>query len=147
MTFRQLEQFLKAEKWRIEKQRKSDACGKYARCAYCNHFCDYPCARAYDTLIKKKREGKALVTSWLIPEPDVKKRFGTQLASEEAYARPVHMAAPRRTESSYPQTAYRSLPAVINKKEEPVRVQAERALPQAASGGTRLFVIRKRTNI
>lgn len=84
MTFRQLEQFLRTEKWRAGTRQDSEMCGKYARCAYCDRFSDYPCARAYDTFIKKKRTGKAQVAAWQIPEPDVKEKFGTCFASEDA---------------------------------------------------------------
>ena len=59
MTFKQLEQFLKTEKWRAGSEQESDMCGKYARCVYCDRFSDYPCARAYDMLMKKK--GKNLL--------------------------------------------------------------------------------------
>lgn len=84
MTFKQLEQFLKTEKWRAGTKQNSDMCGKYARCAFCDRYCDYPCARAYDTLVRKKREGKATLSSWHYPEPDVKEKFGTVYASEES---------------------------------------------------------------
>lgn len=84
MTFKQLEQFLRTEKWRAGTEQEANMCGKYARCAYCDRFSDYPCARAYDTLMKKKREGKAVVSSWLFPEPDVKEKFGTCFACEDA---------------------------------------------------------------
>lgn len=84
MTFKQLEQFLKTEQWRAGTEQESNMCGKYARCVYCDRFSDYPCARAYDTLMKKKREGKAVVSSWQYPEPDVKEKFGTCFACEDA---------------------------------------------------------------
>lgn len=84
MTFKQLEQFLKTEKWRAGFEQESDMCGKYARCVYCDRFSDYPCARAYDMLMKKKREGKAVVSSWQYSEPDVKEKFGTCFAVEDA---------------------------------------------------------------
>ena len=84
MTFKQLEQFLRTEKWRAGTEQESNMCGKYARCAYCDRFSDYPCARAYDTLMKKKREGKAVVSFWQYPEPDVKEKFGTCFAGEDS---------------------------------------------------------------
>lgn len=83
MTFKQLEQFLRTEKWRASTEQNSEMCGKYARCVYCDRFSDYPCARAYDTLIKKKRMGKAQASAWQFPEPDVKEKFGTCFASED----------------------------------------------------------------
>ncbi|MDE6411619.1 MAG: hypothetical protein K2L02_03685 [Clostridia bacterium] len=84
MTFKQLEQFLRTEKWRAGTAQDAQMCGKYARCAYCDRFSDYPCARAYDTFIKKKRTGKAQVAAWQYPEPDVKEKFGTCFASEDS---------------------------------------------------------------
>lgn len=79
MTFKQLEQFLKEENRRDGAQREWDACGKYARCAYCDRSVDYPCARAYDALVKKGSEETENVLR--LPEHDVKGRFGTALAS------------------------------------------------------------------
>lgn len=136
MTFKQLEQFLRTEKWRAGTQQNSDMCGKYARCAYCDRFSDFPCARAYDTLMRKKREGKASVSFWQFPEPDVKEKFGTVYASEDAdgvvtrisidpedlfyfslggrnvemYSQPYYGKEAGESEPRYPQTVYASLP-------------------------------------
>ena len=81
MTFKQLEQFLKTEMWRAGARRESELCGAYARCAYCDRFGDCPCARAYDTLMKKKSEGKATVSNFRLSEPDVRGKFGTDRKS------------------------------------------------------------------
>ncbi len=84
MTFKQLEQFLKTEKWRAGTKQNSDMCGKYARCVFCDRYCDYPCARAFDALVRSRKEGKAALAPWQYPEPEVKEKFGTVYASEEA---------------------------------------------------------------
>lgn len=86
MTFKQLEEFLRSEKWRAGAQRDFEMCGKYARCVFCDRYCDYPCARSYDTLVKRKKEGKTSITYFEFPEPDVKGAFGTDFATEEVSA-------------------------------------------------------------
>lgn len=83
MTFKQLEQFLNKEKWRASANLKTNACGIYARCSYCDQFSDYPCARAFDALMKKRKEGKAPPAAWQHPEPDVQEEFGTLFASDD----------------------------------------------------------------
>lgn len=83
MTFKQLEQFLNKEKWRASANLKTNACGIYARCSYCDQFSDYPCARAFDALMKKRKDGKAPPAAWQHPEPNVEEEFGTLFASEE----------------------------------------------------------------
>ena len=72
MTYEQLEQFLKTD---------FAGCDKYARCAHCDRSCDYPCARAFDALVKKRSEEGEDAGSWLLPEPDVQEKFGTVFAS------------------------------------------------------------------
>lgn len=132
MTFKQLEQFLREENIRAGARHESDLCGKYARCAYCDRFCDFPCARAYDMLMKKKREGKATASFFQLPEPDVKGKFGTVFASEvETAPQYKSLPAPKKTEYKSGKTGVGVLTLKSN----------------AGKRGERVLVIRRRVKI
>ncbi len=174
MTFKQLEQFLKTEKWQAGSEDDADMCGKYARCAYCDRFSDYPCARAYDTLMRKKREGKASVSSWQYKEPDVKAKFGTDFAEEEKdtgmtritldpedlfyfflggksvgmYTHPFYAKEMGETETDvYPHTTYVALPAIPASDEpaEPIAEEEEEVQYDRVHDGRGMLKVRKRS--
>lgn len=138
MTFKQLEQFLREENVRAGARRETDLCGKYARCAYCDRFCDFPCARAYDTLMKKKREGKATSAFWQFPEPDVRGRFGAVFASGEDTGPPYKLLPAPKENARY------------GNGKTGVGVLSLKSDGNKANGGTRgarVLVIRRRAKI
>ena len=84
MTYRQLEQYLRTEKWRAGAEYGADMCGRYARCAYCDRSSAYPCAYAFDALVRTVGlEGEG-IPEWVVPEPPVNERFGTVYAEPDA---------------------------------------------------------------
>lgn len=138
MTFKQLEQFLRAEILRAGARSESDFCGKYARCAYCDRFCEYPCAYAYDTLMRKMKAGKPVVATPMLPEPDVRGKFGTVFASEDGAF------------SASSDTAFKALPAPSGGFTEAVKDgRGDRtgvgfiSLKSRKQKGTRVLVIRR----
>ena len=83
MTYRQLEQYLRTEKWRADAECGADMCGRYARCAYCDRSSVYPCAYAFDALVRTVGlEGEG-IPEWVVPEPPVIERFGTVYAESD----------------------------------------------------------------
>lgn len=113
MTLKQLQRYLETEKWRETAKRGTDVCGCYARCAHCNRYDEYPCAEAYlrYTSAPDKEEG-----DWLLPEPPVRRVFGTDAAESitapketaklapqpEAVAQPAQPAGERRERRGIP---------------------------------------------
>lgn len=93
MTYRQLEQYLRTEKWRAGAEYGADMCGRYARCAFCDRSAAYPCAYAFDALVREVGLGSGAIPEWVTPEPPVEERFGT------VYAEPDTGAAPEADEA------------------------------------------------
>ncbi len=87
MTFEQLQKYLDEDKWIESSLRGVDMCGRYARCRYCDRGASYPCARAHNKLIEMRSASVPdAIPSWLLSEPPVKKKFGTEIATEPPMA-------------------------------------------------------------
>lgn len=91
MTLKQLQRYLEMEKWRETAKRGADMCGSYARCAYCNRYDEYPCAEAYRRYLA---EGAHEENEFTIPEPPVKRMFGTDTVQADT--------APQESEKNVP---------------------------------------------
>lgn len=158
MTLKQLQRYLETEKWRETAKRGTDVCGSYARCAHCNRYDEYPCAEAYlrYTSAPDKEE-----VDWLLPEPPVRRVFGSDAAESvtapKETAKPAPQSVPvqsvqpageRRERRGIPiqHLVRKAQPAPIAEEPvpEPVPVQAAETAPVAAPTPKRGGVLTRR---
>lgn len=105
MTYRQLEQYLRTEKWRAGAEYGADMCGRYARCAYCDRSSAYPCAYAFDAFARTVGPEGEGIPEWVVPEPPVGERFGTVYAEPDAAGQFEEAAEPAPQAQAYEASA------------------------------------------
>ena len=138
MTLRQLQEFLDEEKWKDSEAHACDMCGRYARCRYCVRTEEFPCAAAHRRLAEVLASPTPeRIPEWLLPEPDVAAKFGTEEIAPEAPAR-------RKARPAQPAAA--PLPAkgeALSAKKGGTRAPAPvlAPVPAAARGADRPHVI------
>lgn len=130
MTLKQLQRYLETEKWRETAKRGADVCGCYARCAYCNRYDEYPCAEAYRRYLSDSAREE---NEFALPEPPVKRVFGTETAETDSPQEHAKAAAPAPERATPAHTAHRiseGIPVTrLVRKTEGKEAPAAAALP------------------
>ncbi len=134
MTFEQLQKYLDEEKWNESSRRGVDMCGRYARCRYCDRFAPHPCASAHNKLLEMRSSPVPdVIPDWLLPEPPVAEKFGTEIA--------VDAPAASMSEGRHKWTKQK--PPMSEAKKEDAQEGKD---GQGTGKGVRLFILRKKGN-
>ena len=153
MTLRQLQEFLDEEKWKDSEAHACDMCGRYARCRYCVRTEEFPCASAHRRLVEVLASPTPeRIPEWLLPEPDVAAKFGTEEISPEAparrKARPAPPASlPAKGEAGSGKKEGTPAPAPVHSVPVPAAARASdrpHVIVRAKRGDVRLFSLQRR---